>query len=83
VHAVVVVKRKIERERDRQTERQRGTVLYVTLSSICVTIVAVKKVVSITYSDCVSVALFIQHAKNLRRITCSTILMFFRPFIIV
>jgi hypothetical protein len=43
----------------------------VTLRRVRVTIVAVEKAISITYSDCVSVALVIQHAKRMRRIMSS------------
>jgi hypothetical protein len=35
---------------------------------ISATIVGMKKAVSITYSECVSLALVIQHAKRMRRI---------------
>jgi hypothetical protein len=38
-----------------------------------VTIVAVDKQLRITYSECVSVALFIQHAKRMRRIMFSSV----------
>jgi hypothetical protein len=38
-----------------------------------VTIVAVEKAISITYSECVSVALVIQHAKRMRRIILSSV----------
>jgi hypothetical protein len=40
----------------------------VTLRRVRVTIVAVEKAISITYSECMSIALVIQHAKRTRRI---------------
>jgi hypothetical protein len=41
--------------------------------SVHVTTVAVVKQISITYSECVSVALVIQHAKRMRRIILSSV----------
>jgi hypothetical protein len=40
----------------------------VTLRRVRITIVAVKKAISITYSECLFVALVIQHAKSMRHI---------------
>jgi hypothetical protein len=40
----------------------------ITLRRVRVTTVAMEKAISITYSECVSVALVIQHAKRMRRI---------------
>ena len=39
----------------------------VSLSGVRVTILAVEKVVSVTYYECVFIALVIQHAKLMRR----------------
>jgi hypothetical protein len=48
---------------------KRGNGKYnVTLRRVLVTVGAVKKAISITYSECVSVALVIQHAKRMRNI---------------
>jgi uncharacterized protein YgbK (DUF1537 family) len=48
-------------------KQERQCTYNVTLRRVRVTIVALKKI-SITYSQCVSVALFIQHAMRVRRI---------------
>jgi hypothetical protein len=45
----------------------------VTLRRVRVTIVAVQKAISITYSDCVSVALVIRHVKRMRCIILSSV----------
>ena len=45
----------------------------VTLKCIRVTTTAVKKQIFITYSQCVAVALVIQHAKRMCRITLSSV----------
>jgi hypothetical protein len=43
----------------------------VTLRLVLATIVVVEEAISITYSECVSVTLVIQHAVRMRRITVS------------
>ena len=45
----------------------------MTLTRVRVTIVAVEKQHGITYSECMSVALFIQHAKRVRYIILSSV----------
>jgi len=45
----------------------------VTLRRVRATIVAVKKAISITYSECVSLALGIQHATRMRHIILSSV----------
>jgi len=45
----------------------------VTLRRVRVTIVAVEKQYGITYSECISVALVIQHAKRMRHIILSSV----------
>jgi len=42
----------------------------VTSRSVSENLFCCREVISITYSECVSVALIIQNAKRLRRITC-------------
>jgi hypothetical protein len=49
--------------------KKRQAVFYnVTLRRVRVTIIAVEKAISIAYSECMSIALVIQHAKRTRRI---------------
>jgi hypothetical protein len=52
---------------------KRTGLVKVTLKCVRVTIVAVEKAVNITYSECVSVALVIQHAIRMRRIVLSSV----------
>jgi hypothetical protein len=52
----------------------------VTLRSVRVIIVAVENQKSITYSECVSVALFTQNAKRMRRIIFSTVASLAPPY---
>ena len=58
----------------RSGTNERGNVrINLTLSRFRVMIVAVQKAISITYCECVSVALVIQHAKRMRRIILSSV----------
>jgi hypothetical protein len=52
----------------------------VILRSIHIIIVALEKAISITYSECVSVALVIQHAKRMRRIILSSVACLVLPY---
>jgi hypothetical protein len=52
----------------------------VILRRVRLTIVAVEKAISITYSECVSVALGIQHAKRMRRIILSSVVCLALPY---
>jgi hypothetical protein len=52
----------------------------VTLSRVRIAIVATKKVLTVTYSECVSVALGIQHAKRMRRVTVSPVACLVLPY---
>jgi len=52
----------------------------VTLRRVRVTIVAVEKTINIGYSGCMSVALFTQHAKRMRRIILSSVAFLVLPF---
>jgi hypothetical protein len=53
--------------------KTRNVCINLTFRRVRVTIVAVEKQVSITYSECVSVALVIQHAKRMRRVILSSV----------
>jgi hypothetical protein len=52
----------------------------VTFRRVRVTIVAVQKAISITYSECVPVALPIRHAKRMRRIILSSVACLALPY---
>ena len=55
------------------TMQHRPRTCNVTFKSVRVTIIVVEKHLRITYSECVSVALVIQHAKCMRRIILSPV----------
>ena len=58
---------------ERHCDTTRNERINVILKRVRVIIVAVEQAISITYSECMSVALVIQHAMRMRRIVLSSV----------
>ena len=63
------------------TNKQAMCSYNVTTQRVRVTILAVEKQLSITYSECVSVALFVQHAMCMRRTMLSSVACLAVPYL--